>query len=144
MPGGPGSQLRRPCRGGRAVVHRLPERSAMGRGRNGEVVVRAVEVAAELPCPAHRPDPRHPTHDPLRRPGLLAADTDAKRSLIADAHAEGFDVVRVTSPDATPETAERLRQFLADGHHGDMDWLATTAARRARPRALWPEAGAIV
>jgi hypothetical protein len=44
----------------------------------------------------------------------------------------------------SPETAERLRRFLADGHHGEMEWLATTAARRAQPRALWAEAGAVV
>jgi len=64
--------------------------------------------------------------------------------LLRDAHCEGFDIVRVTSPDAAPETAERLRHFLADGHHGEMEWLATTAARRERPRALWAETGAVV
>jgi epoxyqueuosine reductase len=52
--------------------------------------------------------------------------------------------VRVASPDAVPETAERLRTFLADGHHGEMDWLASTAERRGRPRGLWAEAGAVV
>jgi epoxyqueuosine reductase len=69
---------------------------------------------------------------------------EQKRLLVADTLAEGFDIVRIASPDAVPETAERLRQFLADGYHGDMAWLATTAARRGRPRGLWPEAGAVV
>jgi epoxyqueuosine reductase len=67
-----------------------------------------------------------------------------RQALIADALAEGFDVVRVASPDAVPEAAERLRQFLSDGHHGEMEWLATTAERRGRPRELWAEAGAVV
>ena len=43
-----------------------------------------------------------------------------------------------------PETAERLRAFIAAGHHGDMEWLATTALRPAAPRALWERAGAVV
>jgi epoxyqueuosine reductase len=39
---------------------------------------------------------------------------------------------------------ERLRQFLAEGAHGDMDWMETTAARRGNPRALWPEVGSVI
>jgi len=38
----------------------------------------------------------------------------------------------------------RLRQFLAASGHGDMDWMARNADRRGDPRALWPEACAIV
>lgn len=69
---------------------------------------------------------------------------DPKSRLIADAKAEGFDVVRVTRPEATPEAAPRLRQFIADGFHGEMDWLETTAERRAVPHRLWPEARSVV
>jgi epoxyqueuosine reductase len=50
----------------------------------------------------------------------------------------------VTTPDAAPETAPRLAEFLAAGHHGTMTWLATTAARRESVRALWPAARAVV
>ena len=50
----------------------------------------------------------------------------------------------MTTPDAAPETAERLAEFLAAGHHGTMTWLATTAARRGSVRRLWPEARAVV
>ena len=35
-------------------------------------------------------------------------------------------------------------QFLAAGAHGDMDWMADNAERRADPRALWPQARSIV
>src|ERR671932_439350 len=39
---------------------------------------------------------------------------------------------------------ERLRAWLAQDHHGSMDWMAGTAERRADPRALWPEIRSIV
>ena len=56
----------------------------------------------------------------------------------------GFDVVGVTRPDSIPQAGERLRQFLADGAHGDMDWMAATAARRGDPRTLWPQARTVI
>jgi epoxyqueuosine reductase len=39
---------------------------------------------------------------------------------------------------------ERLRRFLAEGGHGDMDWMEKTAARRGDPQALWPQARSII
>ena len=60
------------------------------------------------------------------------------------AGAEGFAVVGVTGPDAIPNAGPHLRQALADGHHGTMDWLEKTAGRRESPRALWPEAKSVV
>jgi epoxyqueuosine reductase len=50
----------------------------------------------------------------------------------------------VARPDAIPRAAQRLRQFLAEGAHGDMAWMETTAARRADPRALWPGVRSVV
>jgi epoxyqueuosine reductase len=73
-----------------------------------------------------------------------AANSDAKSRLIADAKAEGFDIVRVTRPDATPEASPRLRQFIADGFQGEMEWLEETAERRGSPHRLWPEARSVV
>ena len=35
-------------------------------------------------------------------------------------------------------------RFLAEGHHGTMEWLAAHAARRGHPKTLWPDAGAVV
>jgi epoxyqueuosine reductase len=56
----------------------------------------------------------------------------------------GFDAIGVTKPGTAPQTKERLERFLADGWHGDMDWMETTAERRAAPRALWPEVRAVI
>jgi epoxyqueuosine reductase len=38
----------------------------------------------------------------------------------------------------------RLEQFLAEGAHGDMIWMETTAGRRGDPRALWPEVRSVI
>jgi epoxyqueuosine reductase len=43
-----------------------------------------------------------------------------------------------------PLAQERLRTFLAEGAHGDMAWMETTAARRGDPRALWPEVRSVI
>jgi epoxyqueuosine reductase len=53
-------------------------------------------------------------------------------------------VVGVTRPNAIPLARERLARFLADGAHGDMDWMATTAERRGDPHALMPEVRSVV
>ncbi|HEU0134383.1 MAG TPA: tRNA epoxyqueuosine(34) reductase QueG, partial [Allosphingosinicella sp.] len=38
----------------------------------------------------------------------------------------------------------RLRQWLAEGCHGDMLWMEETADRRASPSGLWPEVRSVV
>jgi len=58
--------------------------------------------------------------------------------------ARGFDAVGISKPDAVPDAKARLERFLADGAHGDMAWLASTAERRASPLALWPEVRTVV
>jgi epoxyqueuosine reductase len=50
----------------------------------------------------------------------------------------------VTRPDTIPQAAGRLRQFITDGAHGDMDWMAATAGRRGSPRALWPDVRSVI
>jgi epoxyqueuosine reductase len=44
--------------------------------------------------------------------------------LRARAKALGFDVCRVTAPDLSSETRQNLAQWLDEGRHGDMDWMA--------------------
>jgi epoxyqueuosine reductase len=56
----------------------------------------------------------------------------------------GFDAVGIARPDSIPQAAERLRHFLAEGAHGDMDWMETTALRRESPGALWPQVRSII
>ena len=67
------------------------------------------------------------------------------RQLIArEAERAGFDAVAVTSPDAIPLAPARLKQFVAEGLHGSMGWIAETLERRADPRTLWPEVRSII
>lgn len=74
-----------------------------------------------------------------------SADPRRLRTFLDDEAARtGFDVVGVARPDAVPEAGERLRRFVALGHHGTMGWMADTADRRADPRALWPGAKSVI
>lgn len=43
-----------------------------------------------------------------------------------------------------PEAKARLERFIADGAHGEMIWLETTAARRVSPDALWPDVRSVI
>ncbi len=62
-----------------------------------------------------------------------------------EASALGFDAIGITTPAAIDaRCGERLMQFLDEGRHGDMAWLATHAGRRRHPSELWPEARSIV
>ena len=56
----------------------------------------------------------------------------------------GFDAVGFASPDLAPAARERLAAFLAQGFHGEMDWLAARAEQRASPQALWPGTKTVV
>ncbi|MGA3301773.1 MAG: tRNA epoxyqueuosine(34) reductase QueG [Methylovirgula sp.] len=69
---------------------------------------------------------------------------DVKEALAKKAHALGFDLCRITAPDAIPQAGERLKDWLAAGYAGTMDYMEETSARRAAPRALWPNVKSIV
>ncbi len=76
--------------------------------------------------------------------GAIRKPAELRELIDNEAAAAGFDVVAVAAPDAIPEAAERLAQFLGEGQHGSMAWLASTAGRRGDPRTLWPEVRSIV
>jgi epoxyqueuosine reductase len=68
----------------------------------------------------------------------------AAAAIRAKAIALGFDAVGFAEASLDPETGARLRQFLAEGHHGEMSWLEARADERADPRALWPEVRSVI
>ncbi len=52
----------------------------------------------------------------------------------------GFDACGLTGVETPWPATARLKEFVALGRHGDMDWMAATAERRTHPRAMWPQA----
>jgi epoxyqueuosine reductase len=115
----------------------------MERGRSRKDLVRAGEVAPVVPSAAGRSRSGDSRRGNLRRPRFLAPAA-LKTALIGEARAHGFDAVGVTRPDSLGEAKRHFETFIAEGQHGDMDWLAATAARRTDPRAMWPEARAVI
>ncbi|MBX4929570.1 epoxyqueuosine reductase [Rhizobium binae] len=62
----------------------------------------------------------------------------------AESAAKGFDLCRITRPDAIPEAKQRLGQFIDAGRHGTMEWMAETRERRGDPLTLWSEVRSVV
>lgn len=56
----------------------------------------------------------------------------------------GFAAVGFARADAAPRAGERLREWLADGRHGDMIWMEERAHHRASPAGLWPEVRSVI
>jgi epoxyqueuosine reductase len=115
----------------------------MGRERNGEELVRAGEIPAGLSRPSRRPGAGHRSGGALRESGFLNGEA-LKIALAERAGVLGFDVMRVTTAEPPPQARERLESWLAEGHHGSMEWMGTAAERRADPKTLWAEARSIV
>ncbi len=73
-----------------------------------------------------------------------AAADSIREAIRAEARAIGFDAVGFAAAEAKPEVSAALDLWLAEGTHGDMGWMATTAERRRAPRSLWPEARSVI
>ena len=66
--------------------------------------------------------------------------TELRQAVRDRARAIGFDACGFASVEAPWPASGRLAEFIAEGRHGSMDWMAATAERRAHPRAMWPDA----
>jgi len=69
---------------------------------------------------------------------------DLKSQIRAKALALGFNAVGFAPAQVAPAAQEEFLAFLDQGCHGDMDWLARNAERRADPQTLWPEARSVI
>ena len=78
-----------------------------------------------------------PAHDPL-------AAAAAKMQIRKRALAMGFAAVGFARAETAARTRQNLAAYLAEGRHGDMDWLAATPERRESPDGLWPAARSVV
>jgi len=66
------------------------------------------------------------------------------RDLRAEAARLGFVAIGVTAATLPEAARARLDAFLAAGRHGSMAWMASRAAPRGHPQALWPEAVSVI
>lgn len=68
-----------------------------------------------------------------------------KQTILNEAHRLGFVLAGVTIPDPPPHFTT-FENWLAQGHHGDMHYLATerSLARRANPKEILPECKSIL
>jgi epoxyqueuosine reductase len=82
-------------------------------------------------------------HAPSRRKAPAEA-RPLKERLAEEASAAGFAAMGICRPDAIPQAMGRLQAFLAEGRHGQMDWMADRADWRGDPAALWPEARSVI
>jgi len=73
-----------------------------------------------------------------------AALDDLKRRLVEQAHALGFASVGFAPAADDPERGQRLREWLAEGMHGEMEWMEARAEVRRGPQAMWPEAQSVI
>ena len=60
------------------------------------------------------------------------------------ARAEGFAAIGFAPAADDPVRAERLREWLAAGHHGTMGWMEDRAEIRQGPQSMWPEAQSVI
>jgi len=56
----------------------------------------------------------------------------------------GFDTVGFAKAETNADARSWLSEFIANGFHGDMGWLAANEDRRASPRTLWPDVRSVV
>ena len=75
-------------------------------------------------------------HDTLQAMQALTPD-QLKQDIVRWGKALGFQQVGITDTDLT-ETEQRLDQWLAEGHQGEMQWMSAHGRKRTRPALLEP------
>ena len=74
----------------------------------------------------------------------MTLTSDLKNRLSVEACEAGFDLLRVCRPWDVPQVPKQLNQFLDQGYHGQMAWMAERTQWRSNPAALWPEAKSVI
>jgi epoxyqueuosine reductase len=69
---------------------------------------------------------------------------EIREAIREEALRRGFDAVGFAAAQLAGSARADLAEFLARGYHGEMGWLAATAARRGDPQTLWGEAQSVV
>lgn len=72
------------------------------------------------------------------------AANDLESRLAAVARDHGFVAFGISRVADLPDQSQRLQQWLADGHHGQMAWMENRAEQRGSPTGLWPEVKSVI
>ncbi|MFN4039628.1 MAG: tRNA epoxyqueuosine(34) reductase QueG [Erythrobacter sp.] len=72
------------------------------------------------------------------------ASDDLARRIAQVAESLGFATCGIAGAGEDTLRAERLEQWLGEGHHGSMEWMATRLDHRRSPQGLWPEARSVI
>ncbi len=72
------------------------------------------------------------------------AGADLKAQIATKAAELGFAATGFTRAQLPPARLAYLQEFLAQGQHGTMGWMAERTEQRAHPQALWPEALSVI
>ncbi|MFN3864766.1 MAG: tRNA epoxyqueuosine(34) reductase QueG [Erythrobacter sp.] len=72
------------------------------------------------------------------------ARPDLAAQIVERALGEGFAACGFASAQESPLRSGRLEQWLGEGHHGAMEWMAARAAERASPQGLWPAVRSVI
>ena len=67
-----------------------------------------------------------------------------KHDLAAEAARLGFAACGIAPAGEDPLAARRLEEWLGEGCHGDMEWMAAREHHRRSPQALWPAARSVI
>ena len=70
--------------------------------------------------------------------------SDAKQAIRDCALDLGFDVVGFAPAALKKSVRKRLSEFISDGYHGDMGWLAERTQQRSQPTDLWPRVQSVI
>ena len=75
----------------------------------------------------------------------ISISEDVREYIRTQALRLGFDACRFAALEDPWPASAHLAEFIDAGRYGNMDWMATTQARRTHPTSMWPQArGAIV
>jgi epoxyqueuosine reductase len=74
----------------------------------------------------------------------LISNPDLRARLEGQARAVGFAKMGICAPGAIADAAPRLRAFLGQGYHGQMQWMQARADWRENPSTLWPQAQSVI
>lgn len=73
----------------------------------------------------------------------MNSDSAAHQRIRQFAREAGFDFCGITTA-AAPERAGYFQEWIAEGKHGSMEWIARNAAKRVEPQAVLPSAKSVI